>query len=40
MFQDINFKVKSAAGKKLEQLIGVEDPDKPEGGPILIYIKI
>lgn len=40
MFQDINFKVKSASGKKLEQLIGVEDPDKPEGGPILIYIKM
>lgn len=40
MFQDINFKVKSAKGKKLEQLIGVEDPDNPEGGPILIYIKM
>lgn len=40
MFQDINFKVKSAAGKKLEQMIGVEDSDSPERGPILIYIKI
>lgn len=40
MFQDINFKVKSAKGKKLEQLIGVEDPERPEHGPILIYIKM
>lgn len=40
MFQDINFKVKSAKGKKLEQLIGVENPDNPEGGPILVYIKM
>lgn len=40
MFQDINFTVKSAKGKKLEQLIGVEDPDNPEGGPILMYIKM
>ena len=40
MFQDINFKVKSAKGKKLEQLIGVENPDNPEGGPILMYIKM
>ncbi|MNV33980.1 hypothetical protein D3C71_1253800 [compost metagenome] len=40
MFQDINFKVKSAKGKKLEQLIGVEDPDDPAHGPILIYIKM
>ncbi|MNJ84678.1 hypothetical protein D3C87_21360 [compost metagenome] len=40
MFQDINFKVKSAKGKKLEQLIGVEDPENPERGPILIYIKM
>lgn len=40
MFQDINFTVKSAKGKKLEQLIGVEDTDSPERGPILIYIKM
>ncbi|WP_300665846.1 hypothetical protein [Fluviicola sp.] len=40
MFQDINFKVKSAKGKKLEQLIGVEDPENPEHGPILVYIKM
>ncbi len=40
MFQDINFTVKSAKGKKLEQLIGVENPDNPEGGPCLIYIKM
>jgi hypothetical protein len=40
MFQDINFKVKSAAGKKLEQLIGVEDPENPDGGPVLVYIKM
>ncbi|WP_341906993.1 hypothetical protein [Fluviicola taffensis] len=40
MFQDIDFKVKSAKGKKLEQLIGVENPDNPEGGPILVYIKM
>jgi len=40
MFQDINFKVKSAKGKKLEQLIGVENPDNPDGGPVLIYIKM
>jgi len=40
MFQDINFKVKSASGKKLEQLIGVEDSESPESGPILIYIKM
>lgn len=40
MFQDINFTVKSAKGKKLEQLIGVEDPEDPERGPVLIYIKM
>jgi hypothetical protein len=40
MFQDIDFKVKSAKGKKLEQLIGVEDVVNPEHGPILIYIKM
>jgi hypothetical protein len=40
MFQDMNFNVKSAKGKKLEQLIGVENPDNPEGGPCLIYIKM
>jgi|SRR6218665_191796 len=40
MFQDISFKVKSANGKKLEQLIGVENPENPTGGPILIYIKM
>lgn len=40
MFQDVNFKVKSAKGKKLEQLIGVEDPENPEHGPILVYIKM
>ena len=40
MFQDISFTVKSAKGKKLEQLIGVEDPNKEDGGPVLIYIKM
>jgi hypothetical protein len=40
MFHDINFTVKSAKGKKLEQLIGVEDPDQPERGPAMIYIKL
>lgn len=40
MFQDINFTVKSAKGKKLEQLIGVELPDNPDGGPVLVYIKM
>ncbi len=40
MFQEISFKVKSAKGKKLEQLIGVENPEKENGGPILIYIKL
>jgi len=40
MFQDISFKVKSAKGKKLEQLIGVENPEKENAGPILIYIKL
>ncbi len=40
MFQDINFTVKSAKGKKLEQLIGVENPDNPDNGPCLIYIKM
>lgn len=37
MFQEMNFKVKSAKGKKLEQLIGVENPD---GAPVLIYIRM
>lgn len=40
MFQDINFTVKSAKGKKLEQLIGVEHPENPDGGPVLVYIKM
>lgn len=40
MFQDMSFTVKSAKGKKLEQLIGVEDPDKEDGGPVLVYIKM
>ncbi|WP_343605238.1 hypothetical protein [Fluviicola sp.] len=40
MFQDLTFNVKSAKGKKLEQLIGVEDPENPGRGPILIYIKM
>lgn len=40
MFQDMNFTVKSAKGKKLEQLIGLENPDNPDGGPVLVYIKI
>lgn len=40
MFQDISFKVKSARGKKLEQLIGVENPDNPGSGPCLVYIKL
>lgn len=40
MFQDINFTVKSAKGKKLEQLIGVENPDNPDSGPCLVYIKM
>lgn len=40
MFQDIDFKVKSAKGKQLERLIGVENPDNPDGGPVLVYIKM
>jgi len=40
MFQDINFTVKSAKGKKLEQLIGVEIPGNPDAGPVLVYIKM
>ena len=40
MFQDINFTVKIAKGKKLEQLIGVELPENPDGGPVLVYIKM
>ena len=40
MFQDMNFTVKSARGKKLEQLIGLENPDNPDGGPVLVYIKM
>lgn len=40
MFQDMNFTVKSAKGKKLEQLIGVENPGNPERGPVLVYIKM
>lgn len=40
MFQDLNFTVKSAKGKKLEQLIGVELPENPDGGPVLVYIKM
>ena len=40
MFQDINFTVKSAKGKQLEQLIGVENQDCPGSGPCLVYIKM
>ncbi len=40
MFQDINFTVKSAKGKKLEQLIGVELRENPDSGPVLVYIKM
>ena len=40
MFQDMNFTVKSARGKKLEQLIGLENPDNTDGGPVLVYIKM
>lgn len=40
MFQDVNFKVKNAKGKKLEKLIGVENPENPDRGPILVYIKM
>lgn len=39
-FQDTNFTVKSAKGKKLEQLIGVEDPDNPERGPVSMFLKL
>ena len=40
MFQDMNFTVKSAKGKKLEKLIGVENHDDPDRGPVLVYIKM
>ncbi len=39
-FQDVSFTVKSAKGKKLEQLIGAEDPDNPELGPVMIFLKL
>lgn len=39
-FQDMNFNVKNAKGKKLEQLIGAEYPDDPEHGPVSIFLKL
>ncbi|MNJ91934.1 hypothetical protein D3C87_95890 [compost metagenome] len=39
-FQDVSFTVKSAKGKKLEKLIGAEDPGNPEGGPASIFLKL
>ncbi|WP_343632917.1 hypothetical protein [Fluviicola sp.] len=39
-FQDVGFTVKSVKGKKLEQLIGAEDPDNPERGPVSIFLKL
>jgi hypothetical protein len=39
IFQDENFVVQGFDGQKLEQLIGVEDADQAERGPILVYIK-
>jgi hypothetical protein len=39
IFQDENFVVQGFDGQKLAQLIGVEDADQPERGPILVYIK-
>ena len=39
-FQDVSFKVKSAKGKKLEQLIGAEDLDNAERGPAMIFLKL
>lgn len=39
-YQDFQFNVKSAKGKRLEQLISVENPEKENGGPVLIYIKM
>jgi hypothetical protein len=39
LFQDENFVVEGFEGQKLEQLIGVEDADQAECGPILVYIK-
>lgn len=39
VFQDFNFTVEGFAGKKLEQLIGVEHPEKPWYGPFLFYLK-
>jgi hypothetical protein len=39
LFQDENFVVQGFEGKKLAGLIGEEDPDRPENGPILMFIK-
>lgn len=39
-FQEASFTVKSVKGKKLEQLIGAEDPDNPERGPTSIFLKL
>ena len=39
-FQEISFTVKSVKGRKLEQLIGAEDPDDPERGPASIFLKL
>jgi predicted DNA-binding protein YlxM (UPF0122 family) len=36
----MNFTVKSAKGKKLEQLIGAEDPENLERGPASIFLKL
>lgn len=39
-FQDVSFNLKSVKGKKLEQLIGAEDPDNLERGPASIFLKL
>lgn len=39
-FQDMNFTVKNAKGKKLEQLIGAESLDNPEHSPVSIFLKL
>ncbi|MGV3611336.1 MAG: hypothetical protein ACO1N0_10330 [Fluviicola sp.] len=39
-FQDINFNVKNAKGKKLEQLIVANQLEQEESGPASIFIKL
>ena len=39
LFQDENFVVQGFDGEILEQLVGVEIPERLERGPILFYIK-